>query len=93
MGSLLPRKIPFQRSSINGVKNLDDMKRVFEDWVDASDRLYDKLYDRIEAGGMSTSNWDIREATAADVADGNAVVVGNLLAKHKTNGTRHEFEA
>ncbi len=91
--SLLPKKFAFQQSSINDVKNLDDMKRVFGDFVTEFNRWYGKLYDRIEAGGMSTSNWDIREATAADVTAGNAKVKGNLIVKHKTTGTDYEHEA
>lgn len=40
-----------------------------------------------------TPNWFVREATAADVTAGNARAVGNLIVEHKTNGTKHEFEA
>jgi len=90
--SLLPKKFPFQQSSINGIKNIEDVKRVFGDFAKEFDRLYSKLYDSIESGGMSTSNWDIREATALDVTNGDAKVAGNLIAKHKTNGTKREFE-
>ncbi len=40
-----------------------------------------------------TTNWVIEEANAADVAAGLAVVAGNLIVRHKVNGTKHEFEA
>lgn len=93
MGSLLPKKFSFQQSSINDVKGLNDMKRVFGDFVMEFNKWYPKLYDHIEAGGASTSNWDFKESTAADVAAGNAKAVGNALIKHKTKGTKHEFEA
>ena len=89
----MPRKFPFQQSSIKGIKTLEDAKRVIGDLAREIDRWYSKIYDNIESGGMSTSNWNIREATALDVTNGDAKVAGNLIAEHKTNGTKREFEA
>ncbi len=93
MGSIMPKTFAFQQSSINAVKDLDDMKRVFGDFVMEFNRWYAKYYDRVESGGASTSNWDFRESTAADVTAGNAKAAGNALITHKTSGTKHEFEA
>jgi hypothetical protein len=51
----------------------------------------------IPIGGGHTlgesKNWRIREATAADVVAGDAVVEGSLIIEHKTNGTKDEIEA
>ena len=57
------------------------------------DFIYRTMRDQIELGGTSTQNWEIREATAADVTAGDSVAVGNLIVRHKTNGTKFEFEA
>ena len=75
--SRLPKKLPFQESSINGIKDLDDMKRVFGDYVRASNELYDKLYDNIENGGFETNSWRVHEATAEDVTA--TIAIGDLL--------------
>ena len=90
--SLLPKKFSFQQTSINGIKTIEDVKRVLGSFTNEFDRWYSKLYDSLEAGGMSTSNWDIKEATSLDVTNGDAKVAGNLIARHKTNGTKREFE-
>ena len=91
--SLLPRKFPFQQSSINGIKTVEDAKRVFGDFAREFERWYSKLYDSMEAGGMSTSAWRVKEATALDVTNGDAKAAGNLIVEHKLNGTKREFEA
>ena len=91
--SLLPKKIPFKQSSIDDVKSLEDMKRVFKEYVKQIDDLYSKIRDNVENGGSETQNWSWREATALDVIDGKAKVKGNLIVLHKTSGKKHEFEA
>jgi hypothetical protein len=40
-----------------------------------------------------TNNWIIEEANAADVTVGRAKVAGDLIIRHKTNGTKYEYEA
>jgi len=57
------------------------------------DEFYALLRDHIENGGMGTSNWDVKEATAADVVSGDANTVGDLMVKHKTTGVEHLFES
>ena len=51
----------------------------------------------IPIGGGSimakSRNWTLREATAADVSNDDAKVVGDLIMEHKTNGTKDEWEA
>ncbi len=39
-----------------------------------------------------SSNWIIEEASAADVTAGLAKVAGDLIIRHKTSGTKKEFE-
>ena len=50
----------------------------------------------IPIGGGSilgkSRNWTIREATATDVSNDDAVEVGDLLVEHKDNGVKHGFE-
>ncbi|HEB26924.1 MAG TPA: hypothetical protein ENI05_03975 [Porticoccus sp.] len=84
--SLLPKKFAFPESSINTVKDLDDMKRVFADFVREFNRWYAKLFDQIENGGMETQTWRIKEADAADVAAGNRVALGDLVFQRKISG-------
>lgn len=40
-----------------------------------------------------TTNWVIEESNAADVTAGLAKETGDLIIRHKTNGTKREFEA
>lgn len=91
--SKLPKEWSFDRGAIDRIKNIDDVKRMFTSIIRELDLWYSQIYDQIENGGMSTPNWDIREATAADVTAGNAKVKGNLIVKHKTSGAKDEFEA
>ena len=57
------------------------------------DFVYRTMRDQIELGGTLTKNWEIRESTAEDVTAGDSAAVGNLIVRHKVNGTRFEFEA
>ncbi len=84
--SLLPKKFAFQESSIKGVKDLDDMKRVFRDFLREFDRWYAKLFDNIENGGFETNSWRVKEADAADVAASQANAVGDLIFQRKVAG-------
>ena len=73
---------PFERELIQLMKSLyDDFQTEHK-----------AIFEFAEAGGASTANWSMKEATAADVADGNAVAAGNLLTVHKTSGTKREVE-
>ena len=40
-----------------------------------------------------TTDWIIEQATAQDVIDGLAIEAGDLIVRHKTTGTKREFEA
>lgn len=40
-----------------------------------------------------SKNWRLLEANAADVANNDAKIVGDLFLEHKTNGTKDEWEA
>lgn len=93
MSNILPKTLAIDRVAIKGLKNVPDVVQWIESYVRALDVQYAKLRDTISNFGMGTANWDIREATADDVSAGDAQVAGNLIAIHKTNGTRHEFEA
>lgn len=89
--NVIPR-IAIDRSSIENMKNIDDVKQWLRRFVNNLDEWVDSVYDNIENGGFGTPNWDVREATAADVAAGNAAAVGNLITIHKTTGTKGEEE-
>ena len=71
----------------------DDTKNWLTRLLRRLDFIYRTMRDQIELGGAATQNWEIREATAADVTAGDSVAVGNLIVRHKTNGTRFEFQA
>ncbi len=71
----------------------DDSKNWLKRLLRRLDFIYRIMRDQIELGGTLTKNWEIREATAADVTAGDSVAVGNLIVRHKTNGTKFEFEA
>ena len=71
----------------------DDSKNWLKRLLRRLDFIYRIMRDQIELGGTLTKNWEIREATAADVTAGDAAAVGNLIVRHKTNGTKFEFEA
>ncbi len=92
MSNLLPPRLPIDRSAIEGIKTVDDVKQWLRNYVTALDKQYAKQLDTINNFGMSTTNWDVREATAADVTNGDAAAVGNLISIHRTTGTTNEEE-
>ncbi len=65
--SKLEPKFPFMESSIEGVKDLDDMKRVFKDFVKAHSVWYAKYYDNVENGGFETNSWRTDEQENGDL--------------------------
>ena len=76
------------------IKNVDKgLLNYLRQLTDALHLEHRHIWDFAESGGASTPNWNVREATAADVTAGEAVAVGNLIIEHKTNLTRREFEA
>lgn len=87
MSSKLPKKLAIDRISIKGLTSVKDIVLWLVDYVRALDNFYGLLRDHIESGGMGTPNWDVKEAKAADVTDGNANTVGDLMFKHKTTGS------
>ena len=40
----------------------------------------------VDTGGFSTAGWRMKEATAADVADGKANAAGDLMLQKKISG-------
>ena len=91
--SFLKRKIGLDRP---GIKLLFSWKAL-QIWLDRLvvdlEESY-RLQRDVVMGNTAaeTSNWFIREATAADVTASEARAVGNLIVEHKTNGTKFEFE-
>lgn len=71
----------------------DSLVDLLRAWITELVRNHRSIWNAIEFGGASTNNWYVREATAADVAAGNAKAAGNLLVEHKTNGRKREFQA
>lgn len=93
MSNQLPSKPPIDTATLRSLKTVKDVQRWLINYTTAMDKYFRLLKDTIDNFGMGTADWDVRQATAADVTDGNAQVAGNLIAIHKENGTRHEFEA
>lgn len=92
MSSKVIPRIPIDRSTIENMKTVDDVKQWLRRFIVNLDEWVATIYDNIENGGLGTPNWNVKEATAADVTAGNAVAAGNLIVEHKTEGTKHEFE-
>ncbi len=90
--SKMPKTPFFDLAALDRIKSVEDVI----EWLKKYNRdflvLYKKLFNQIENGGASTANWNVREATAADVTAGKAKVAGDLIVEHKTNGTKREFE-
>ena len=82
--SLLPRKFPFQESSISRVKNIKDMIRVFKEFVRAFTQWYDKYFDHVESGGFQTASWRVVEAL--DDTTYPPAVTGDLIFQRKISG-------
>ena len=91
--SKLPKSMQLDEVGIGRISVKDDSKNWLKRLLRRLDFIYRIMRDQIELGGTSTQNWEIREATAADVTAGDSVAVGNLIVRHKTNGTKYEFEA
>lgn len=79
--SLISETFAFQESSIESIKDIDDMKRVFKDFVREFNRWYAKFYDNVENGGFQTKTWRAHEATAADVT--SLIQIGDLLFQRR----------
>ena len=91
--SKLPKSMQLDEVGIGRISVKDDSKSWLKRLLRRLDFIYRIMRDQIELGGTLTKNWEIREATAADVTAGDAAAVGNLIVRHKTNGTKYEFEA
>ena len=91
--SKLAKSMQLDEVGIGRLPVKDDTKNWLTRLLRRLDFIYRIMRDQIELGGTSTQNWEIREATAADVTAGDSVAVGNLIVRHKTNGTRFEFQA
>jgi hypothetical protein len=92
--SFLPRKLKLDRP---GIKVLFSWKAL-QIWLDklvvALEESYQLQRDFVMGNTAGeTSNWKIREATAADVTANQARAVGNLIVVNKTTGTKWEYEA
>ena len=70
-----------------------ELKNYLRQLTDALHLEHRHIWNFAESGGASTPNWNVREATAADVTAGEAVAAGNLIIEHKTTLTKREFEA
>lgn len=81
--SLIPENFAFMESSIDNIKDLDEMKRVFKDFVREFFRWYAMYYDNVENGGFQTKTWRGHEATAADVTA--LIDEGDLLIQRMIN--------
>lgn len=86
------KNLELDRMGIERLPIADSEKHWLKNLVDELQKAYRRTRENIAAGGASTANWDIRDATAADVTAGEARAAGNLLMYHKTNGTKHEIE-
>lgn len=91
--SKLPKSMQLDEVGIGRLSVKDDTKNWLVRLLRRLDLIYRAMRDQIELGGTLTKNWEIRESDAADVTAGDSVAVGNLIFRHKTNGTRFELEA
>lgn len=96
--SLLRKSLNLARAEIKKIDKFTAQDGTgLQEWLDEFcvklENNHKALYNHVEAGGMRTKSWDIKEATAKDVADGNANAVGDLMIKHKTTGTEWLIES
>ncbi len=69
-------KSPFEDELIQWIKAL----------YDALQREHRSVRTEADVGGMNTATWRIKEADAADVANGNANAAGDLMIQRKIGG-------
>ncbi len=96
--SLLPKNMDLPDSEtlqLRGMPGNDRMeiKGFMKSLTDKVQNSYRLIRDHMEAGGMATANWVVREATAVDVANDEALAVGNLIVVHRDSGSKFEHEA
>ena len=89
----LPNSMSLDRMGIELLPVKEEEKKWLRRLVDDIEKSYINIKGQAESGGLGTKNWEVRDATARDVTDGNAVAVGNLITKHRVNGTKREAEA
>ncbi len=92
MSNKLPSKPQIDTAALRNLKTVADVQQWLINYTTAMDKYFRLLKDTIDNFGMGTADWNIRQATADDVTDGNAAVAGNLLVENKTTGTKREFE-
>ena len=91
--SKIKKTIGLDKIGIESLSMPEKDKQYFRQLVGQLEQMHREMKEQAEAGGASTRNWEIREATAADVTAGSAAAVENLIVRHKTNGTKFEHEA
>lgn len=91
--SNLPKSMQLDEIGIGRLSVKQDTKTWLVRLLRRLDLIYRAMRDQIELGGALTKDWEIRQSTAEDVTAGDSAAVGNLIVRHKTNGTKFEFEA
>lgn len=92
MSNKLPSKPQIDTAAIRSIKDMKDVRQWLTNYTTAMDKYFRLLKDTIDNFGMGTADWDIRQASADDVTNGDAAVAGNLIVIHKTSGRKGEFE-
>lgn len=91
--SFIRRKLGLDRIGIKKILTIADVRLYLDRMIVTLEENHKFVRDAIVGStAAETSNWKIREATAADVTAGEATAVGNLIVIHKTSGMKHEFE-
>ncbi len=92
--STIPKRIGLDKIGIKMIFKFPELQVYLTRMVEILENNNRQYHDAILGSTLGeTPNWFMREATADDVTNSQARVVGNLIVLHKTNGTKFEFES
>jgi hypothetical protein len=61
--SVLPKQLPFDKIGLQRTKNLEELKKWMEQFLNDFELFYSKLYNQIENKGASTAHWRVIEVS------------------------------
>lgn len=92
MSNQLPIKPQRDTAALRRIKTVDDLRQWLITDTITMEKYFRLLKDTIDNFGMGTADWDIRQATADDVTQGDATVKDNLIIISKRTGRKAEYE-
>ncbi len=89
----IQNSLHLDREGIHNLPVKQEVKDFLFQLFDNLEEAHDEVFEHAEAGPLKTKDWEIKEAVAGDVTDGNANSVGDLMFTHRTTGSEWLVES